>query len=157
MPAQLTLTAQTPPALPPPADAIIQGTFVFRTEEVVIPQDGLKVDPGAAIYSKTPRAGGRSQVKRIGREPAVVSINAYCYIPNWFRRTTAAARARSSDPLYPLNLWFVNGNRVLFLPKGYTQIPGGSYEITKLETQMVRMVEGAPVEVEYQMEFVGGR
>ena len=152
MATQLTLTAQTPPALPPPA-GLAQGIFRFDTRQVML--DTISSVERARV-SRLPNAGGRTQVTRIGMEAARISIRASCYVPLWFAELTREQVERATDLIYPVNEWHARGNRVVFTGRGRSRIPPGSYVIMDITPTVERNIEGAGWVVRYSMEFEGG-
>ena len=108
-------------------------------------------------FSVNASGGGRSRVNRLGRDPVKISFGVRIYVPDWVEAATPALLlSEDRHFLYPLNVWYDNGNRVRFVANGYGKIPDGEYEIMNIRERWTRTLDGAPWFVEYQLDFQGG-
>lgn len=145
---QLTINGVAPPAL-----GGGQTRFVFDTDRVLLTDLAVSQRTRTQVI---PQDGARSKVVRLGIEPARVSITGRLRVVEWWGSLSPAQQRSPADFIYPLNIYFNQGNEVTFTEKGRFTIPDGRYIITALEPDVVRNWDGAAQEVEYRLEFLGG-
>lgn len=155
MTVQLTLRASAPPALPMLLQQP-QNEFAFDDQKVGFTE--LEVTDRKRM-ARTARARRRTRSSYLGRDPVLVTIRAQAYVPRWRAQISDNfLRGTPSEDrlLYPLRRWYEAGNKVRFVTNGYTYIPPGEYEITRIESRNPLHWHGGVWLARWYMEFEGG-
>ena len=143
---QLTLRARTPPA-------VAQTLFNFDTNRVIMDEPTILQ---RAIVSKVPLLGEGSQSEILGYDAPEVTIGAHVHTTLWAEHTPdITLQLPDIHLLYPLNIWFAQGNQLTFIPRGYTRLPRWHYRITEINEVHLRNLYGAVWQARYEIKFIG--
>ena len=151
---QLRIRAQTPPAAPEVSAGLTLDYFDFDTNKVVLTALNVRRKRRTATI---PFANAPSETIVLGEQAPRVSVKASVNVPQWVAAQIPSIVALTTNRslLFPLNVFYDNGNLVRFTPNGWTDIPRWNYIIDDIDDGVVRNVEGGVWVAEYAIEFVG--
>lgn len=155
---QLTLAVVTPPALPRIPLVAYRHPVVFNFDT-----DGVEINRGMD-YQETSRASTlapyrrRALVAYRGQDPTKITLSGDLYLPDWRAAMSPEVRRRNNPPLYPLNVWQRNFNKVrLSNYPPFLDYPDGEYVIQSITRRGAPpFFGGAPLIYRWQVVLVGG-
>ena len=155
---QLTLTVVTPPALPRIPLVAYRHPVVFNFDTDMVEINRSVEHQEVTRTSKIAPYRAPALVGYQGQDATKITLSGDLYLPDWRAAMSAEVRNRNNAPLYPLNVWRRNYNKVTLSNYPlYLDYPDGEYVIqTATGRGAPPFLHGAPMIYRWQVVLLGG-
>lgn len=159
---QLTLAAVQPPLLPkiPLSPLSHPPLFHFGNDPGLVEINRGIGYPRKSRTAVIPAAGAAAQVEYVGYDPIRIRLEGDLPMLDWRSGLTPDAIRRNNSPLYPLNIWRENENKVRLLNyPAYLDYPDGEFTIEEAGPRgqlTPPFLDGVPLIYRWHVILLGG-